>query len=116
VSKKRERFAPSEDPSHQRLLTVVDDRFFRQLRFQEFDVSELSMSSYVMTLHQNDPPFIALPVFPSRFFRHQSMYINKNAGISKPEHLKGKKIGIPEYQSELSLSIYVCRRIHDELS
>ncbi|KAJ5820171.1 hypothetical protein N7474_005762 [Penicillium riverlandense] len=76
----------------------VEETFFRQLRFQEFDLSELSLSSYVMTLHQEKPPFIALPVFPSRFFRHQSMYVNRNAGISKPEDLAGKKIGIPEYQ------------------
>lgn len=74
-------------------------RFFRQLRFQEFDLSELSLSSYVLTLNSDNPPFIAIPVFPSRFFRHQSMYINKNAGISTPQDLKGKKIGIPEYQS-----------------
>ena len=74
-------------------------RFFRQLKFQEFDVSELSLSSYVLTLNQKDPPFIAIPVFPSRFFRHQSMYINTQAGISKPADLKGKRIGIPEYQS-----------------
>lgn len=75
-------------------------RFFRQLRFQEFDISELSLSSYVLTLNQENPPFIALPVFPSRFFRHQSMYINKNAGINRPEDLRGKRIGIPEYQSQ----------------
>ncbi|CAL5868922.1 uncharacterized protein PFLUO_LOCUS3149 [Penicillium psychrofluorescens] len=72
--------------------------FFRQLRFKEFDISELSLSSYMLTLNQPNPPFIALPVFPSRFFRHQSMYINTKAGISKPEDLAGKKIGIPEYQ------------------
>ncbi|KAK7892771.1 hypothetical protein LTR67_007008 [Exophiala xenobiotica] len=76
----------------------VEETFFRQLRFQEFDLSELSLSSYVLTLNQEHPPFIALPVFPSRFFRHQSMYINSNAGISKPEDLRGKRIGIPEYQ------------------
>jgi len=76
----------------------VEETFFRQLRFQEFDVSELSLSSYVLTLNQENPPFIALPVFPSRYFRHQSMYINANAGINKPEDLKGKRIGIPEYQ------------------
>jgi 4,5-dihydroxyphthalate decarboxylase len=76
--------------------------FFRQLRFQEFDVSELSLSSYVLTLNQENPPFIAIPVFPSRFFRHQSMYINSKAGISRPQDLRGKKIGIPEYQSGCS--------------
>ncbi|KAB5575344.1 4,5-dihydroxyphthalate decarboxylase [Coniochaeta sp. 2T2.1] len=76
----------------------VEETFFRQLRFKEFDLSELSLSSYVLTLNSDNPPFIAIPVFPSRFFRHQSMYMNKNSGITKPEDLKGKKIGIPEYQ------------------
>ena len=88
---------------------ILWDRFFRQLRFQEFDLSELSLSSYVLTLNQEKPPFIALPVFPSRFFRHQSMYINSKSGISKPEDLKGKRIGIPEYQSQ-SLSRFNGRR------
>lgn len=83
----------------------VEETFFRQLRFQEFDVSELSLSSYVLTLNQDNPPFIALPVFPSRFFRHQSMYINSKSVISKPEDLKGKKVGIPEYQSVDSLTV-----------
>ncbi|KAH9207409.1 4,5-dihydroxyphthalate decarboxylase [Leptodontidium sp. 2 PMI_412] len=76
----------------------VEETFFRQLRFQEFDISELSLSSYVMTLNEEIPKFIALPVFPSRFFRHQSIYINLNANIKKPQDLKGRKIGIPEYQ------------------
>ncbi|KIW04934.1 hypothetical protein, variant 2 [Verruconis gallopava] len=76
----------------------VEETFFRQLRFQEFDVCELSLSSYVLTLNQENPPFIGIPVFPSRFFRHQSMYINKNSGIKSPSDLRGKRIGIPEYQ------------------
>ncbi|KAH0828220.1 hypothetical protein AYO21_03779 [Fonsecaea monophora] len=76
----------------------VEETFFRQLRFKEFDLSELSLSSYVLTLNQDNPPFIALPVFPSRFFRHQSMYINSKAGIKRPEDLRGKRIGTPEYQ------------------
>ncbi|KAL1855591.1 hypothetical protein Plec18167_004071 [Paecilomyces lecythidis] len=76
----------------------VEETFFRQLRFQEFDVSELSLSSYVLTLNQKNPPFIAIPVFPSRFFRHQSIYINSHAGIKEPKDLQGKRVGIPEYQ------------------
>ncbi|KEF62712.1 4,5-dihydroxyphthalate decarboxylase [Exophiala aquamarina CBS 119918] len=76
----------------------VEETFFRQLRFQEFDVSEMSLSSYVLTLNRDNPPFIALPVFPSRFFRHQSMYINTKSGIKQPSDLRNKRIGIPEYQ------------------
>lgn len=76
-------------------------RFFRQLKFQEFDVCELSFSSYVLSLNGEGPPFIAIPVFPSRLFRHQSMYINTNSGIKETKDLKGKRIGTPEYQSKL---------------
>lgn len=64
----------------------------------EFDISELSLSSYVLTLNCDDPPFIALPVFPSRFFRHQSIYVSKKAGIKKPSDLKGKRAACPEWQ------------------
>src|SRR5438309_11294998 len=47
----------------------VEETFFRMLRHQEFDVAEMSLSSYVMSLAQPDRPFIAIPVFPSRVFR-----------------------------------------------
>lgn len=76
----------------------VEETFFRQLKFQEFDVCEMSLSSYVLTLDQADPPFIALPVFPSRYFRHQTMFINSRSGIRSPEDLRGKRVGVPEYQ------------------
>jgi 4,5-dihydroxyphthalate decarboxylase len=76
----------------------VEEIFYRQLRHHEFDISELSLSSYAMTLEQNDPPFVALPVFPSRFFRHQSIYVNTRSGIEKPADLVGKRVGLPEYQ------------------
>ena len=76
----------------------VEETFFRQLRHQEFDMAELSLSSYVLTLNQEHPPFIALPIFPSRFFRHQSIYINKNSGIKSPADLKGKRAACPEWQ------------------
>ncbi|EIM88379.1 4,5-dihydroxyphthalate decarboxylase [Stereum hirsutum FP-91666 SS1] len=76
----------------------VEETFFRQLRFEEFDVSEMSLSSYVLTLEKPDPPFIALPVFPSRFFRHQSIYVNLRAGIKHPSELAGRRVGVPEFQ------------------
>jgi 4,5-dihydroxyphthalate decarboxylase len=80
------------------LVLPVEETFYRQLRHQEFDVSEMSLSSYLLTLDQPDPPFVALPVFPSRFFRHQSIYINTCSGITEPGDLAGKRVGTPEYQ------------------
>jgi 4,5-dihydroxyphthalate decarboxylase len=80
------------------LVLPVEETFYRQLRHQEFDISEMSLSSYLLTLDQPDPPFVALPVFPSRFFRHQSIYINTRSGISAPGDLIGKRVGTPEFQ------------------
>ncbi|WP_345751645.1 PhnD/SsuA/transferrin family substrate-binding protein [Microbacterium rhizophilus] len=76
----------------------VEEIFYRQLLHREFDISEMSLSSYVMTLDRPDPEYIALPVFPSRYFRHQTMFVNTNSGISSPEDLRGKRVGLPEYQ------------------
>lgn len=80
------------------LSLPVEETFYRQVRYQEFDVSEMSLSSYLLTLDRDDPPFVALPVFPSRLFRHQSIYVNTGSGISRPEDLVGKRVGTPEYQ------------------
>ena len=80
------------------VVLPVEETFYRQLRYQEFDVSEMSLSSYLLTLNQPDPPFVALPVFPSRFFRHQSIYVNSRSGIESPADLVGRRVGIPEYQ------------------
>jgi hypothetical protein len=51
-----------------------------------------------LTLNSDDPPFYALPVFPSRFFRHQSIYVNTKAGITHPSQLCGRRVGTPEFQ------------------
>ena len=76
----------------------VEEIFWRQLRHQEFDACEMSFSSYTMARSRGDERFIAIPVFTSRFFRHSSAYINVNKGIKSPGDLKGKTVGVPEYQ------------------
>ncbi len=80
------------------LSLPVEETFFRMARFQEFDACEMSLSSYCVTLMRDDPPFIAIPVYPSRFFRHGCIFVNADAGISEPSHLIGKRVGVPEYQ------------------
>src|SRR6185503_7507108 len=68
------------------------------LRHREFDAAEMSLSSYVLSLFQPDPPFIAIPVFPSRVFRHSSIYVHAGSGIDEPRDLIGKRVGTHEYQ------------------
>ena len=76
----------------------VEETFFRMLRHREFDVAEMSLSSYVLSLFQPEPPFVAIPVFPSRVFRHSGIFVNARSGIATPKDLVGKMVGLPEYQ------------------
>jgi 4,5-dihydroxyphthalate decarboxylase len=76
----------------------VEETFFRMMRFREFDCSEMSLSSYVASLGREPQPFIAIPAFPSRFFRHSCIFVPAKGGVRKPGDLKGKRIGVPEYQ------------------
>lgn len=71
--------------------------FLRMLHDEEFDASEMSLSNYMIALGKNDKRFIALPVFPSRVFRHSYIWINTRSGVREPTELKGKKIGIADY-------------------
>jgi 4,5-dihydroxyphthalate decarboxylase len=80
------------------LALPVEETFFRMLRHREFDCSEMSLSSYTASLGSENPPFIAIPVFPSRFFRHSCIFVSAKSDIRKPEDLKGKRVGVPEYQ------------------
>lgn len=79
------------------MLLNPEEMFFRAMRSQDFDITELSFSSYLVKHAKGDCPYIAVPVFLSRAFRHTSIYVRKDR-ISKPEDLKGCRIGVPEYQ------------------
>src|SRR5688572_17068849 len=80
------------------LALPVEETFFRMLRNREFDCSEMSLSSYAASLSFENPPFIAIPVFPSRFFRHSCIFVSAKSGIRRPEELKGRRVGVPEHQ------------------
>src|ERR1700758_4371479 len=71
--------------------------FDRMVGGREFDVSELSASEYISLVGRGDCPFVALPVFPSRVFRHGYIFINKRSGIRAPKDLEGKRVGLPLY-------------------
>jgi 4,5-dihydroxyphthalate decarboxylase len=79
------------------LAMPPEEVFYRQLRHGEFGAAEMSLSSYLMTLDQGDE-FIAIPVFPSRSFRHNGIYVHAPSGITSPAELTGRLVGVPEYQ------------------
>jgi 4,5-dihydroxyphthalate decarboxylase len=74
------------------------ETFWRMLNHGEFDASEMSLSSYTILRSEGDTRFIALPVFPSRVFRHSAVYLPANSTIERPEQLKGKRVGVGDYQ------------------
>lgn len=76
----------------------VEETFFRMLRHHEFDIAEMSLSSYVLQLFSENPRLIAIPIFPSRFFRHSCVFINTASGIREAKDLIGKRVGTPEFQ------------------
>jgi 4,5-dihydroxyphthalate decarboxylase len=75
-----------------------EEIFFRAFRYQEFDVSELSFSSYIRTVSAGTSAYVGIPAFVSRLFRHSGIYVRTDAGIKMPADLRGKRIGVPEYQ------------------
>jgi len=75
-----------------------EEIFFRLFRYQEFDVAEMSFSSYLRTVAAGTSAYVGLPAFVSRIFRHSGIYVRTDAGIRTPADLRGKRIGLPEYQ------------------
>jgi 4,5-dihydroxyphthalate decarboxylase len=94
------------------LSLPVEETFFRMLRYGEFDAAEMSLSSYAVSLMREEPRFIAIPVFPSRFFRHSSIFVSTTSGITEPKQLAGKRIGTPEYQ--MTAPVWIRGILQDE--
>ena len=81
----------------------ASELFWRQLKFGDFDVSEMSFSSLMIATAKGDDRWVGLPIFTTRRFFHTSMIARKDRGIDRPEDLKGKKVGVPEYQQTAAL-------------
>ena len=76
----------------------VEELFERAFFHGEFEVAEIGFSPFLIALSRGPTPYVALPVFLSRMFRHSAVYIRSDRGIEGPADLRGKRIGVPEYQ------------------
>jgi 4,5-dihydroxyphthalate decarboxylase len=83
----------------------ITELFRRAARFAEWDTCEMSVSTYLMMVADGDDTLVGLPVFPSRAFRHNMIWVHADAGIASPEDLRGKRVGLPEYQMTAGLWI-----------
>ena len=78
--------------------TPIGSLFKRVANFGEFDVTEMSLATYMNLVARNDERFVGIPVFTSRCFRHSWMFVHRDSGIKEPKDLVGKKVGVPEYE------------------
>jgi 4,5-dihydroxyphthalate decarboxylase len=90
----------------------VEEIFYRMIRHREFDLSEMSMGRFAALASRQDCPFVAIPVFPSRMFRHSAIYVRGDCQIRDPKQLKGRRIGIPEWAQ--TAGIYVRGILSDQ--
>lgn len=81
------------------------EAFWRQLHFDEFEACEISVSALIMLTGRGDRRFVGLPAFTSRAFRHSCIFTNAAAGIARPQDLKGKRVGVPQYHMTAALWI-----------
>ena len=83
-------------------LNVITGRpeeiFQRAFRHHEFDISEISLATHLVTTARCTGPYIAIPAFVSRAFRHSAIYVRRDRGIDRPEALRGRRIGVPDFQ------------------
>jgi 4,5-dihydroxyphthalate decarboxylase len=94
------------------LLLSPEETFFRAFRHADFDVCELSLSSFALRTARGDNPYVGIPVFPSRAFRHACIVVRSDRGIETPTDLKGRRIGTPEYQ--LTACVWARALLEDE--
>ena len=95
------------------IMTLTpEEMFFRAMRHEAFDVCELSLSSFVLRTARGDCPYVGIPAFLSRAFRHTSIIVRSGRGIAKPEDLKGKRVGIPEWQ--LTANVWTRALLEDD--
>jgi 4,5-dihydroxyphthalate decarboxylase len=94
------------------MLLSPEEMFFRAFRDVAFDISELSLSSFALKEAAGTNPYVGIPVFPSRAFRHTSIYIRTDRRIGSPADLKGRRIGTPEYQ--LTAAVWARALLHEE--
>lgn len=79
------------------LVMSVEEIFWRMMKYEEFDASELSMGAFLTAAARGRRPFVAIPVFPSRTFRHRCIFVNTDSGIGTVQDLRGRRMGVPEY-------------------
>jgi 4,5-dihydroxyphthalate decarboxylase len=103
--------APIEGCDVTAVALEPEEAFHRAFKFQEFDVTEMSMSSYLLSLARNDAHYVAIPAFVSRLFRHSGIYVRTDR-IKTPQDLKGKAIGLPEYQ--MTANVWVRGTLEEE--
>ena len=72
--------------------------FARMVKTRSFDIAEMSLAHYMIMRSRNEFPYVAIPVFPSRVFRHGYIFVNRNSGIKTPKDLEGKRVGVQEYR------------------
>jgi 4,5-dihydroxyphthalate decarboxylase len=94
------------------VMLEPEEAFHRAFKFQEFDVTEMSLSSHIVNVARGTAHYVGIPAFVSRLFRHSGIYIRTDRGIKRPEDLKGKTVGVPEYQ--MTANVWIRGMLKDQ--